>query len=145
MASDDDVSVPSPFATLVAWFGPPRNYQLTRWLVFRLLGFVYVFAFLGIVLQGLPLLGEHGLTPAATIVDRMHAAGGTFWDLPSVFMFGASDTSLMVWAYIGLVIAVCVTAGYANMPMLLALWFIYGSYERVGQQWWGFGWEIQIL
>ena len=31
------------------------------------------------------------------------------------------------------------------MPMLLALWFIYGSYERVGQLWFSFGWEIQIL
>ena len=28
---------------------------------------------------------------------------------------------------------------------LLALWFIYGSYERVGQTWFSFGWEIQIL
>ena len=36
-------------------------------------------------------------------------------------------------------------AGYANLPMLLALWLIYGSYERVGQLWFSFGWEIQIL
>ena len=145
MADEHDVRVPSPLATAIAWFGPPRNYQLTRWIVLRLLGVVYVFAFLGIVMQGLPLLGEHGLTPVGAYVDRIHAAGGTFWDVPSVFVLDASDTSLMAWAYIGLAIALCVAVGWANMPMLLALWFIYGSYERVGQLWWGFGWEIQIL
>ena len=118
----------------------PRDYVLTRWLILRLLGVVYVFAFLGIVFQGLPLIGSHGLTPAATYVE--HA---TFWQLPSVFVWNCSDTALMTWAYIGLAISLAVAVGYANLPMLLVLWFVYGSYERVGQLWWGFGWEIQIL
>src|SRR5512146_215199 len=131
MTDEHDVRVPSPFETVLAWFGPPRSYGLTRWLVLRLLGFVYVFAFLGIVLQGLPLIGEHGLTPAATLVDRLHAHGASFWDVPSVFMWDASDSALMAWAYVGLAIAVAVTLGYANLPMLLALWLIYGSYERI--------------
>jgi hypothetical protein len=130
---------------VITWLGPPRGYSLARWLILRLLGVVYVFAFLGIVMQGLPLLGEHGLTPAATYVERLAAHGATFWDVPSVFMWNASDGALQAWAYIGLAIAICVAIGYANMPMMLALWFIYGSYERIGQLWWGFGWEIQIL
>ena len=92
--SDDDVRVPSPIETFVRWFGPPRNYVLTRWLVLRLLGFVYVFAFLGIIYQGLPLLGSHGLTPAAALVDQAHALGQGFLDIPSVFMWNASDTAL---------------------------------------------------
>jgi hypothetical protein len=145
----DDIHLPTPFETwwreTIAWFGPPRSYGLTRWLVFRLLGIVYVFAFLGIIYQGPALLGSHGLTPVGQLVDRAHALGMTFVDLPSVFMWNASDTALAAWAYIGLAIALAVALGYANMPMLLALWLIYGSYERVGQTWWGFGWEIQIL
>src|SRR4051812_6591861 len=126
---DDDVRVPSLLETVVRWFGPPRTYQLTRWLVLRLLGVVYVFAFLGIIQQGLPLLGSHGLTPAAMFVERAHAAGQTFLDLPSVFMWDASDGAVMAWAYVGFAIAIAVALGYANMPMLLVLWFIYGSYE----------------
>src|SRR5205809_857321 len=35
--------------------------------------------------------------------------------------------------------------GYANLPMLLALWAVYGSFVRVGELWFSFGWEIQIL
>ncbi len=140
-----DVRVPTPWETLLRWAGPPRGYQLTRWLILRLLGIVYVFAFLGLVFQGPGLLGSHGLTPVATYVDLVRENGGTFWDLPSLFFWGASDASLMLWAYIGLAIALCVAVGYANLPMLLLLWVIYGSFERVGQTWFAFGWEIQIL
>jgi hypothetical protein len=141
----EDVRVPTPWETLLRWFGPPRNYQLTRTLIFRLLGLVYVFAFLGLIQQGLPLLGSHGLTPIGAYVDRLHAAGATFWDLPSLFMLDGSDTAITAWAWIGFAISLGVAMGYANLPMLLVLWAIYGSFERVGQLWFSFGWEIQIL
>jgi hypothetical protein len=142
---DEDVRVPTPWESLVRWLGPPRGYQLTRTLIFRLLGIVYVFAFLGIIEQGLPLLGSHGLTPIGAYVTRLHGAGLTFWDVPSLFMLDGSDTAIQTWAWIGFAISVVVACGYANMPMFLVLWAIYGSFERVGQLWFSFGWEIQIL
>ncbi|MFT3700220.1 MAG: lipase maturation factor family protein [Kofleriaceae bacterium] len=141
----EDVLVKPPWERVAAWFGPPRDYRLTRSLIFRLLGVVYVFAFLGLIQQGPGLLGSHGLTPVAGYLDRVREHGGSFWLTPSVFWLDASDTSLQLWAWVGLVIAVAVVLGYTNMPMLLVLWAIYGSYERVGQIWFGFGWEIQIL
>lgn len=141
----EDVRAATPLGRLRAWLGPPRSYVLTRWLILRLLGIVYLFAFLGIVIQGLPLLGEHGLTPAAAYVDRLHRAGMTFWDVPSVFLFDASDAALRGWAVAGLVLAAALAVGYANLPSLVELWLIYGSYERIGQLWFGFGWEIQLL
>jgi len=124
---------------------PARDYRLTRWLVLRLLGVVYLFAFLGIVLQGLPLLGSHGLTPMANLVDRLHGAHLGFLDVPSVFMWGSSDTAITTWAYVGVALSLVVVAGYANLPILLVLWLVYGSYERLGQLWFGFGWEIQLV
>jgi hypothetical protein len=143
--ADVDVRVPTPWETFVRWLGPPRDYALTRWLILRLLGFVYVFAFLGLILQGPALLGSHGLTPAATYVDLVRGDGVTFSALPSLFLWGASDGALSAWAWIGLALALACTLGYANLPSLLALWFIYGSFVRVGQLWFSFGWEIQIL
>jgi hypothetical protein len=130
---------------LRAWLGPPRSYVLTRWLILRLLGVVYLFAFLGIFWQGLPLLGEHGLTPASVHVDQMRDGGMTFWDLPSLFLFDASDAALRGWAIVGIALALALVAGYANLASLAVLWLLYGSYERVGQLWWSFGWEIQLL
>jgi hypothetical protein len=136
--------VPTTWDVIVGYLRP-RRYVLTRFAVLRLLGIVYVFAFLGLIFQGPALLGSHGLTPVASLVDRLHEAGQSFRDVPSMFVWDASDTSLAVWAWVGLVLSIAVAAGYANMPMLLALWWIYGSYERVGQLWFGFGWEMQLL
>ena len=142
---DDDVRAPTPLDRLVAWLGPPRSYVLVRNAIVRLLGVIYVFAFLGILFQGLPLLGHHGLTPIDTYVDQLRVAGATVWDVPSLFMFDASDTAILAWAGVGLAIAVPVALGYANVPMLLVLWGVYGSFERLGQTWFSFGWEMQIL
>jgi hypothetical protein len=140
-----DLRAPSPLARVVDWLGASRDYRLTRSLIFRLLGFVYVFAFLGVICQGPPLLGEHGLTPVGTYLDRLREAGLSFWDVPSLLWLDPSDGAIVGWAYAGLAISICVALGYANLPMLLALWVLYGSYERLGQLWFGFGWEIQIL
>lgn len=149
MDEPEDVRVATPFAELVArWrtrIATPRRYVLTRWLILRLLGVVYLFAFLGILWQGLPLLGSHGLTPAATYVDELRAAGQTFWDVPSLFLLDSSDAALRGWAIAGAVLAAALAAGYANLPSLAVLWLLYGSYERIGQTWWSFGWEIQLL
>src|SRR5262245_14402790 len=55
--------------------GPPRDYRLTRWLILRLVGVVYLFAFVGLLLQGLPLIGHHGITP----IDVLALPKVTFW------------------------------------------------------------------
>ena len=139
MSEDEVPHLETAADTWARWFRP-RDYILTRWLILRLLGLVLSFAFLGIIFQGLPLIGSHGLTPAAPLV-----AHASFWDVPSVFVWNCSDGALMAWAYVGLALSLAMLAGYANMPMLLILWLVYGSYERIGQTWWAFGWEIQLL
>src|SRR5215204_4863518 len=126
----EDVRAPSPLARVAAWLGPPRDYRLTRWLILRLLGLIYVFAFLGLIQQGPGLLGSHGLTPVASYVDRLRDVGQTLWTVPSLFWLDASDGALAAWAYVGLALALAILAGYANLPMLLAVWCIYGSYVR---------------
>ena len=142
---DVDVRAATPLARLVAWLGPPRDYRLTRWVILRLLGVVYLFAFIGLLHQAAPLLGEHGLTPIDRFLERTAASGRTFWDVPTVFALSASDAAILTWAGIGCALAVAVVIGYANLPILLVLWVIYGSFVRAGQLWFSFGWEIQIL
>lgn len=130
---------------LASLYARPRGYQLARWLILRLLGLIYLFAFLGLVRQGPALLGAHGLTPVGIYLEQLSANGLGFWDMPSLLWFGSSDGAMAVWAWIGLLLSIAVLLGYANLPMLLALWAIYGSFVRVGQLWFSFGWEIQIL
>ncbi len=83
----DDEPLLSPWQQLTRYF-QPRDYVLTRWLVLRLLGVVYTFAFLGLVFQGLPLLGEHGLTPIAAYLDRLRDAGYGFVAGPDGVVLG---------------------------------------------------------
>jgi len=61
----------APFRSAVAsaWWQrilfEPAQYELTRFAVLRLLGFVYFVAFGSLALQVLPLYGSHGLAPIA--------------------------------------------------------------------------------
>jgi len=140
-----DARAPSPLGRLVRWLGPPRDYGLTRWLILRLLGLVYVCAFVGLLRQGPALLGEDGLTPVGSYLDALRANGQTFWDVPSLLWLNSSDAALSLWAWLGLALSIALLVGYANTISLLVLWVIYGSFVRTGQLWFSFGWELQIL
>jgi len=114
-----------------------------------LLGIVYFFAFLSLVFQVLPLIGSHGLLPADAFLERMREQSGDriqgFFAAPSIFWFHVSDSLLVGLAYSGLAISACIVIGFANAPMLFLNWFLYMSFVHIGQIWYGFGWEIQLL
>ena len=129
---------------------PSRSgYWLTRFVVLRLLGFVYVVAFLSAALQVVPLLGHDGLLPVdrwmPAVASYMGSRGAAFLRLPSIFWLDASDATLVVAAWAGVALAALVLLGYANSLVLLALWALYMSFVHVGQDWYGYGWEIQLL
>jgi hypothetical protein len=127
----------------------PDRYWLTRFVLLRLLGFVYAVAFLAAARQLLPLIGSHGLLPVESFLERVQQALGSrsagFVRVPSVFWFGHSDFALQAVAWTGFVLACVVAAGYANAMLMAALWGLYLSIVHVGQDWYGFGWEIQLL
>jgi hypothetical protein len=123
------------------------TYWLTRFVILRLLGVLYAVAFLVAINQIIPLIGSHGLLPAASYLDQVSSVWGTtggFIRLPSLFWFWHTDTALLTIAWLGLVISLVVVAGYANAPMLSILWLFYMSIVHVGQDWYGYGWEIQL-
>ena len=124
------------------------TYWLTRFLLLRLLGAVYAVAFLVAINQIIPLIGANGLLPVGTFLNNISGAIGPtagFFHLPSLFWFGHSDAALLTAAWIGFVLSCVVIAGYANALLLAVLWFLYMSFNNVGQDWYGYGWEIQLL
>src|SRR3954468_49982 len=126
-----------------------RDYQLTRFVILRLLGFVYAIAFLVAVKQLVPLIRAHGLTPATHYLERLQSHFGSrtsaVIEMPTLFWFGISDRALSIFAWIGLALSVLVLAGYANAIILTILWALYMSIVHVGQIWYGYGWETQLL
>ena len=127
----------------------PPSYWLTRYLILRLLGFVYAVAFLAAINQIIPLIGRNGLLPLGLFLQRVTGDLGSttagFMRLPSLFWFDHSDTALLVAAWAGFILSCVVVAGFANAPMLTVLWFLYMSFVNAGQEWYGYGWEIQLL
>ncbi len=125
------------------------TYWLTRFVILRLLGFVYLAAFVSLAWQVLPLLGSQGLLPAADFLARAQAHLGSrtagFLVLPSVFWWGISDGGLAALAWVGVALSVVVLLGYANGLLLGILWALYTSYVNIGQDWYAYGWEIQLL
>lgn len=124
------------------------TYWLTRFLILRLLGVVYAVAFLVAINEIIPLIGSDGLLPVSIYLNQVgNALGSTgagFMRLPSIFWFIHSDTALLTTAWIGFILSCVVVAGYANAPLLTVLWFLYMSFVHVGQEWYGYGWEIQL-
>src|SRR3954463_7127145 len=81
---------------------------LGRFLVLRLLGLVYLMAFLTLVNQGPGLIGAHGLLPAADFLNDVAAQlGGRragFWEMPTLLWLGAGDGAIAAvgWAGVAL-------------------------------------------
>ena len=126
----------------------PRSYWLTRFMILRLLGIVYAVAFLLAINEIVPLIGSDGLLPLDLYLNRVSNALGSTWDgflrLPSIFWYVHSDAALVIAAWIGFILSCVVIAGYANVPLLTVLWLLYMSFVHVGQEWYGYGWEIQL-
>lgn len=126
----------------------PPTYWLTRFVILRLLGLVYAIAFLVAINQIIPLIGSNGLLPLGLYLKQVSqalgSAGAGFVRLPSIFWIWHSDAALLTVAWIGFILSLVVTAGFTNAPLLGILWFLYMSIVHAGQDWYGYGWEIQL-
>jgi Lipase maturation factor len=139
----DDIS------SLITAQADSPTYWLTRFVILRLLGAIYAVAFLVAINQIIPLIGKNGLLPVSIFLQRVSYALGSdsagFFRLPSIFWIADSDTALLIIAWIGFILSCVVMAGFANAPILAILWVFYMSFVHVGQDWYGYGWEIQLL
>ena len=125
-----------------------KSYWLTRFMILRLLGGIYVVAFLVATQQLVPLIGQGGLTPVGSFLDRLHEHFGSTSSalvaVPSLFWLNHSDSALTLVSWTGLILACVVLAGYANALLMAVLWMLYLSIVHIGQGWYGYGWEIQL-
>jgi Lipase maturation factor len=125
------------------------GHWLTRFVILRLLGLVYLMAFLTFVNQGPALLGSHGLLPITDYLDAVAASlggsGAGFRALPSVFWLGAGDGALRAAGWLGVALSTALLLGYANALVLAALCALQISIASVGQTFYAFGWELQLV
>ena len=113
-------------AILQKLFALGNSYWLTRFVILRLLGFVYAVAFLVAAKQLVPLIGENGLTPATHFLNMVQTQLGSrsagMLRMPTLFWFGISDDALSVFSWVGFALSLIVLGGYANAILLAVVW-----------------------
>lgn len=127
---------------------PGATWWLTRFVILRFLGLVYLTAFLVAAHQFVPLVGERGITPISPALERFEQMQGGPWQayakLPTIFFWNSSDAFLQGAAWTGVVLSALVLIGFANVPIMLALWVLYLSTSHAGGLWYSYGWDMQL-
>ena len=140
-------------ASSMAWFRRlgqlGENYRLTQFMILRLVGLVYFTAFLVAAQQLIPLIGHDGLLPVDLLMERLETHFGSKWNgckaLPSVFWWNHSDAFIQGVMWTGVALSFLVMCGLANVPVMFLLWALYLSLLPIGQVWYGYGWDMQLL
>ena len=132
---------PSPAAS-----EPPR-FALSRALFLRLLGLVYLLAFVSLAPQLPGLLGADGLLPAAAYLERVHELQGAeaYYRLPTLLWLWPSDALLLGLCWAGIALSVAAVAGLAPVATFAALWLTYLSLTVAGQDFLSFQWDVLLL
>jgi len=120
---------------------------LTRWLFLRLLGIIYLVAFVSLWTQIDGLIGRNGILPAR---DYLTTIGGQlgperFWWLPTFCWISPGDGFLHLQCAAGVLLSLLLIAGVAPVPDLILLWAIYLSLSTVCREFLGFQWDILLL
>jgi hypothetical protein len=128
------------------WIGS-ETFWLTRLVFQRALACILLIAFLNVVNEFKPLLGDHGLLPVKIFTRDVPLRSS-----PSLFFFAPKDTAFTIAGWLGVLLSCVALAGVADrystwLSMLVwaALWVLYISFVNVGQTFYAFGWESILL
>ena len=110
----------------------------------RLLGAIFLVAFLSLYVQLPVLLSARGLLPASRYLAAIRSSA-TFLSAPTLFWLGASDRALSMAALAGAAMSVLLLLGIAPRACLAGLWFTYLSFVTIGQDFFSFQWDNLLL
>ncbi|HEX9637128.1 MAG TPA: lipase maturation factor family protein [Acidobacteriota bacterium] len=125
----------------------PSTYGSARALLLRLLGLVFLIAFVSLWSQIDGLIGSRGLLPAGEFLQRVEQGLGAarFWRLPTLLWLSPSDGFVHALCAAGTLLSLGLIAGLAAGPILLLLWLLYLSLLAAGQDFLSFQWDVLLL
>lgn len=128
-------------------FSSQETFALSRWVFLRLLGLIYLAAFVSFGTQALGLIGSRGILPLADILGpiRDYYGAESFTRFPTVFWLDSSDAFLQLVCLAGVSGALLLAAGIAQLPALILLWALYLSIVTAGQVFMGYQWDALLL
>lgn len=114
------------------WYGKdlkPPTYHIATALFLRLLGMVYLIAFVSLWTQIAGLIGDHGILPVNDFLDsaKRHFAGqnpplSPTWNLPTVAWINPHGSFLHVLCAAGTLLSILLILGVLPLPTLILLW-----------------------
>jgi predicted DCC family thiol-disulfide oxidoreductase YuxK len=125
----------------------PERYELVSWVFLRLLGAIYLAAFVSLGVQILGLVGHAGVLPLGDHLGAArHALGDTAYRiLPTLFWLDSSDASLLAGCVVGAFLGLLVILNRSTRAALIGLFVLYLSYFYAGQDFTGFQWDLLLL
>jgi hypothetical protein len=128
--------------------GPRSSYVLTRSIFLRLLGVVFLFAFLSLWVQIDGLIGSRGILPVKDYLDaaRQQIEGAQkYWALPTLLWFDASDAAVHALCAGGVVLSLLLIVGVLPVPVVALLTLDYLSLTVAGQVFLGYQWDALLI
>lgn len=125
----------------------PDEYALVSWVFLRLIALTYLIAFASLSVQITGLVGPDGLLPAADYLAQARKTLGAsaYWQIPTIFWFGASDFALTGACVLGMALAIAVLLNRMVRAGLLLCYVLYLSLVYAGQTFLEFQWDMLLL
>src|SRR5262249_33461083 len=119
----------------------PPSPAHARDLFLRLLGLIFLVAFLSLLVQVTLLFGRQGLLPAGEYLARV----GSFDAAPTLFWIDDGDRALRIAAVSGALLSCGLIFNVAPRLALAACWIVYLSFVSIGQDFLSFQWDNLLL
>ncbi len=128
------------------------TYQISGYFFPRLIGLIFLFAFLSLWVQIDGLAGSRGILPVAAhleaVQNHFSAAGSphdAWLQVPSLLWFGASDTMLHVWLGAGALASLLLMLGFLPAVSAFVAWLCYLSFAAAVPVFLNFQWDALLL
>jgi len=126
-------------------YEPPR-YELVSFLFLRLLGLIYLAAFVSFGVQAQGLIGSHGILPLAEVINAAATLGAQrFLLMPMVFWWSASDPAIQAVCWGGAGLSLLLIFNVLPRLSLLLLYVLYLSLLYGGQAFMTYQWDTYLL
>ena len=139
------------FSAITRWLWGTHTEKTThcfsRWLFLRVLGGIYLIAFLSLWVQINGLIGSSGILPADQFLTavREQVGSSSYFVVPTLFWLNPSDAFLHFLCACGVVLSLVLIAGFFPPFTLAGLWVFYLSLVSIGQVFLSFQWDVLLL
>src|SRR5881392_2762742 len=125
---------------------PPTYFWARRWFL-RMLGLIYLIAFVSLWVQVDGLVGSNGMSPVSQFLPavRQQVGSNAYFLLPTLCWFDSSNTFLHFLCGGGVVLSLLLIFGVAPAVSLALLFVFYLSLTIAGQTFLNFQWDVLLL